>query len=163
VVEPDRALVTVLFTDIVGSTERAAALGDRRWRDLLADHDTAVRAQVERFGGREVKQLGDGFLIRFDGPARAVRCAAAIVEAVRPLGLEVRTGVHTGECEIRGSDLAGVAVHIGARVSASAGASEVLVSGTVRDLVAGSGLAFDDRGERELRGVDGPWRLFALA
>jgi class 3 adenylate cyclase len=160
--EPDRMLATVLFTDIVGSTERASELGDRRWRDLLADHDAAVRTVVERFGGSEVKQLGDGFLLRFDGPARAVRAARAIVEAVRPLGLEVRTGVHTGECEIREGDLAGVAVHIGARVSAAAGASEVLVSGTVRDLVAGSGLAFDDRGERELKGVDGTWRLFAL-
>jgi class 3 adenylate cyclase len=160
--EPDRMLATVLFTDIVGSTERASELGDRRWRDLLADHDAAVRTVVDRFGGHEVKQLGDGFLLRFDGPARAVRAARAIVEAVRPLGLEVRTGVHTGECEIRDGDLAGVAVHIGARVSATAGASEVLVSGTVRDLVAGSGLAFDDRGERELKGVDGTWRLFAL-
>jgi class 3 adenylate cyclase len=156
-------LATVLFTDIVGSTERATQLGDRRWRELLADHDAVVRGQVERFGGQEVKHLGDGFMLRFDGPARAVRCARAIVDAVRPLGLEVRAGVHTGECEIRDADLAGLAVHIGARVSASAGASEVLVSGTVRDLVVGSGLEFEDRGERELKGVDGSWRIFAVA
>jgi class 3 adenylate cyclase len=163
IAEPDRMLATVLFTDIVGSTERAAELGDRRWRDLLADHDGVVRREVERFGGQEVKHLGDGFMLRFDGPARAVRCASAVVDAVRPLGLEVRAGIHTGECEIRERDLAGLAVHIGARVGACAGPSEVLVSGTVRDLVVGSGLQFEERGERELKGVDGSWRLFALA
>jgi class 3 adenylate cyclase len=160
--EPDRALATVLFTDIVGSTERAAALGDRRWGELLADHDAAVRRELDRFGGREIKHLGDGVFATFDGPARAVRGAAAMIDAIRPLGLEIRAGVHTGECEVRGDDLAGMAVHIGARVAARAAASEVLVSGTVRDLVVGSGLVFEDRGAHALKGVDGEWRLFAL-
>jgi class 3 adenylate cyclase len=160
--EPDRVLATVLFTDIVGSTERAGALGDRRWRDLLAAHDAIVRRELARHRGREVKHLGDGVLAAFDGPARAIRCAEAIVEAVRPLGIEVRAGVHTGECEARGDDLAGMAVHIGARVAALAGPSEVLVSGTVRDLVVGSGLGLADRGEHRLKGVPDAWRLFAL-
>jgi class 3 adenylate cyclase len=156
----DRALATVLFTDIVGSTSLAAEVGDTRWRALLADHDEVVRRELSRAGGREVKHLGDGFMAAFDGPARAIRCAQAISEGVR--GLEIRVGIHTGECEVRGDDLAGMAVHIGARVAASAGPSEVLVSGTVRDLVVGSGLQLDDRGVHELRGVEGEWRLFAL-
>jgi class 3 adenylate cyclase len=159
--ETDRVLATVLFSDIVGSTQRAAELGDARWRELLSDHDVAVRRELARFGGREVKHLGDGFFAAFDGPARAIRCAEAITAAVRP-GVEVRAGVHTGECEVRGDDLAGMAVHIGARVAALAGPSEVLVSGTVRDLVVGSGLPLEDRGTHELKGVDGEWRLFAL-
>jgi pimeloyl-ACP methyl ester carboxylesterase len=160
--EPDRALATLLFTDIVGSTERAAQLGDRRWHDVLTEHDRIVRRQLERHRGREVKHLGDGFFLTFPGPAQAIRCAADVVEAVRPLGVEVRAGVHTGECELRGADLAGMAVHIGARVGAQAGPSEVLVSRTVRDLVVGSGLGFEDRGEHALKGVEGAWRLYAL-
>jgi class 3 adenylate cyclase len=160
--EADRVLATVLFTDIVGSTERAAALGDRRWRELLVDHDAAVRRQLARFGGREVKQLGDGFFAAFDGPARAVRCAAEVVDAVRPLAIEVRAGVHTGECELRGDDLSGMAVHIGARISACASPSQVLVSRTVRDLVVGSGLEFANGGTRTLKGIDGEWPVYAL-
>jgi class 3 adenylate cyclase len=160
--ETDRALATVLFTDIVGSTERAASLGDAGWRALLAEHDAAVRRELGRFGGREVKHLGDGFFAAFDGPARAIRRATSITEAIRPLGIEVRAGIHTGECEIRGDDLAGMAVHIGARVAGLARPSEVLVSGTVRDLVVGSGLPLEDRGVHELKGVDDEWRLFAL-
>jgi class 3 adenylate cyclase len=138
--EPDRVLATVMFTDIVGSTERATALGDRRWLDVLARHNDAVRYELDRFRGRAIKQTGDGFLATFDGPARAVRCASAIVEAVRPLGIEVRAGLHTGECELLGDDVGGIAVHIGARVAALAGPGEVLASSTVKDLVAGSGL-----------------------
>jgi class 3 adenylate cyclase len=157
--EPERVLATVLFTDIVESTARAAAAGDRDWRRTLERHDELVRRQLARFRGREIKHTGDGFLAAFDGPARAVACGAAIAEGVRPLGLEVRAGVHTGECEIRGQDLAGMAVHIGARV----GSGEALVSGTVKDLVIGSGLRFADRGARELKGVPGEWRLYALA
>ena len=160
--EPERVLATVLFTDIVGSTERAAAAGDHGWRTLLERHDELVRGQLTRFRGREIKQTGDGFLAAFDGPARAVGCAASIRERLRELGLEIRAGVHTGECEVRGGDLAGIAVHIGARVGACATPGEVLVSGTVRDLVVGSGLQFEDRGTRELKGVPGQWRLFAL-
>ena len=137
--EPDRVLATVLFTDIVNSTERAAELGDRRWLDMLGRHDAAVRQELDRFRGREVKTTGDGFLATFDGPARAVRCASAIVQAVRPLGLDIRAGLHTGECELVGDDVGGIAVHIGQRVSALAGPGEVLASSTVRDLVAGSG------------------------
>jgi class 3 adenylate cyclase len=161
--EPERMLATILFTDIVGSTERAASSGDREWRRLLERHDELVRRELGRYRGREVKQTGDGFLAAFDGPARAVQCAAAISEQVRRLGIEVRAGVHTGECEVRDGDLAGMAVHIGARVGACAAASEVLVSGTVKDLVVGSDLRFEDRGARELRGVPGEWRLYALA
>jgi class 3 adenylate cyclase len=161
--EPDRVLATVLFTDIVGSTERATELGDRRWRELLVAHHAAVRRQLERFRGRELDTAGDGFLATFDGPARAIRCARASIEAVRGLGLEIRAGVHTGECEIAGDKLAGVAVHIGARVAGRANAGEILVSGTVHDLVAGSGLEFEDRGEAELKGVPGEWRLFAVS
>jgi class 3 adenylate cyclase/alpha-beta hydrolase superfamily lysophospholipase len=160
--EPDRVLATVLFTDIVGSTQRAAALGDRRWRELLDAHHAAVRRELARFRGREVKTTGDGFLAAFDGPARAVRCAAAIRDAVRQLGIEIRAGLHTGEVELLGDDVGGIAVHIGARVAAEAGPGEVLVSSTVKDLVAGSGLEFDDRGARALKGVPGEWRLFAV-
>ena len=161
--EPDRVLATVLFTDIVGSTERASELGDRRWRELLDAHNSAVRRQLERFRGREIDTAGDGFLASFDGPARAIRCGGAAIAAVRELGLEIRAGVHTGECEVAGDGLAGIAVHIGARVAAQAGAGEVLVSSTVRDLVAGSGLNFEDRGSAELKGVPGEWRLYALS
>lgn len=159
----DRVLATVLFTDIVDSTKRAADIGDAAWRRLLDAHDTVVRSQLSRFRGREVKTVGDGFLATFDGPARALRCAVAIRDAVRALGLEVRAGVHTGECEIRGDDVGGIAVHIGARVSAHASAGEVLVSSTVRDLVVGSGLNFEERGARELKGVPGTWNLYAVA
>jgi class 3 adenylate cyclase len=161
--EPDRVLATVVFTDIVGSTEEAARLGDRRWLDLLAAHHALVRRELARFRGREIDTAGDGFLAAFDGPARAVRCAGAIRDAVRALGLEVRAGVHTGECEIGREGLGGIAVHIGARVAALAGPGEVLVSSTVKDLVAGSGLGFVDRGAHALRGVPGEWRLYAVA
>jgi class 3 adenylate cyclase len=157
----DRVLATVLFTDIVGSTETAAALGDRRWRDLLDRHHAAIRDNLARFRGREVKTTGDGFLATFDGPARAVRCACAIAQEIRPLGIEVRAGLHTGECEMIGDDVGGIAVHIGARVVSLAGPSEVLVSSTVKDLVAGSGLRFADRGAQSLKGIPGEWRIFA--
>jgi pimeloyl-ACP methyl ester carboxylesterase len=160
--EPDRILATVLFTDIVGSTERAASLGDRRWRELVGEHDSLVRRQLERFQGREVDTAGDGFLATFDGPARAIRCADSVRTAVRGLGLEIRAGLHTGECEIAGDSVRGIAVHTGARVAALAGGGEVLVSSTVKDLVAGSGIEFDDRGTRELKGVPGEWRLYAV-
>jgi len=153
----------VLFTDIVGATERAAALGDRRWRDLLDTHHGVVREQLARFLGREIDTAGDGFLAAFDGPARAVRCARAVLQEVRRLGLEIRAGVHTGECEVMGDKLSGIAVHIGARVAGLAGAGEVLVSGTVKDLVAGSGIAFEDRGVQVLKGVPGEWRIYAVA
>ena len=159
----DRVLATVLFTDIVGSTEHAARIGDHRWKELLATHDALVRADVERFRGRMVKSTGDGVLATFDGPGRAIRCACAIRDSVRSLGIDLRAGLHTGEIELRGDDVAGMAVHIGSRVSALAGAGEVLVSSTVKDLVAGSGIGFEDRGERELKGVPGSWRLYAVA
>jgi pimeloyl-ACP methyl ester carboxylesterase len=159
--EPDRVLATVLFTDIVGSTERAAELGDRRWRELLEAHHAAVRGELERFRGREVDTAGDGFLATFDGPARAIRCAAAIRGAVERLGLSIRAGLHTGECELHGNNVSGLAVHMGARVAALARPSEVLVSSTVKDLVAGSGIEFDDRGVHELKGIPGDWRLYA--
>ena len=159
--EPDRVLATVLFTDIVGSTERAAELGDRRWRELLGTHDSAVRRELERFRGREVDTAGDGFFATFDGPARAVRCAISIGDAVRPLGVEVRAGIHTGECEVDGPKVRGIAVHTGARVASLAGPGEVLISKTVKDLVAGSGLEFEDRGVHELKGVPGEWQLYA--
>jgi class 3 adenylate cyclase len=161
--EPDRVLATVLFTDIVGSTQRAAELGDKRWRELLERHEAVVRRELERHRGREVKTTGDGFLATFDGPARAIRCARAIAEVVRPLGIEIRAGLHTGELEVMNGDVGGIAVHTGARVSANAGAGEVLVSQTVRDLVAGSGIEFEDRGTHDLKGVPGEWRLFAVA
>ena len=158
----DRVLATVLFTDLVGSTERAAELGDRRWRDLLEQHHAAVRRELARFDGREADTAGDGFFATFDGPARAIRCARAVVDALRPLGLEVRAGLHTGEVEVLGGKVAGIAVNIGARVAGQAGTGEVLVSGTVRDLVAGSGLEFEDRGTADLKGIPGEWRLFAV-
>jgi class 3 adenylate cyclase len=158
----DRVLATVLFTDIVGSTEKAAALGDRRWRDLLDSHHGTIRRNLVRFRGHEVKTTGDGILATFDGPARGVRCACAITDEIRPLGIDVRAGLHTGECEMIGEDVGGIAVHIGARVAALAGAGEVLVSGTVKDLVAGSGLCFGDRGSQSLKGVPGEWRIFAV-
>jgi class 3 adenylate cyclase len=161
--EPDRVLATVMFTDIVDSTKRAAELGDRRWRDLSDAHNRAVRRLLERYRGREVKTLGDGFLATFDGPGRAIRCASDLRDAVKSVGLEVRSGLHTGEVELTGDDITGIAVNIGARVGAQAGAGEVLVSQTVKDLVAGSGLDFDDRGEHDLKGVPGPWRLWSLA
>ena len=160
--EPDRVLATVLFTDVVASTERAAALGDRRWADLLVRHHTVVRKQLDRFRGREIDTAGDGFLATFDGPARAIRCAYAITEAVRSLGIEIRAGLHTGECEVRNGAIAGVAVHIGARVAGMAGPGEVLVSSTVKDLVVGSDLAFTDRGTHSLKGAPGEWRLYAV-
>lgn len=159
----DRMLATVLFTDIVDSTRRAAELGDARWRALLDAHDAVIRAQLGRFRGREVKTVGDGFLATFDGPQRAIRCAIGIREAVRPLGIDVRAGLHTSECEVRGEDVGGIAVHIGARVSALAGAGDVLVSQTVKDLTIGSGLVFEDRGSHGLKGVPGEWKLFAVA
>ena len=161
-VPDDRLLATVLFTDMVDSTRRAAEMGDRDWHALLDAHDIVVRAQLSRFRGREVNTSGDGFLATFDGPHRAIRCAMAIRDAVQALGIEVRAGLHTGECEIRGDDIGGIAVHIGARVSALAEPNEVLVSSTLRDLVIGSGLVFDDRGTHELKGVPGDWHLFAV-
>jgi class 3 adenylate cyclase len=161
--EPDRMLATVLFTDICSSTERAAQLGDARWRDLLERHDSLFRRALERHRGREIKRTGDGFLATFDGPARAIRCAGSIAEGVRQLGIEIRSGLHTGECEVMNGDVGGLAVHIGARVMGAAGPGEVLVSSTVKDLVVGSGIEFEDRGARELKGVPGDWRLFAVA
>jgi class 3 adenylate cyclase len=160
--QTDRVLATVLFTDIVGSTQRASELGDKRWRVFLDAHDGAVRRQLDRFRGKEVNTVGDGFLATFDGPGRAIECGCAIRDAVRALGIEVRVGLHTGEIEVRGDDVAGVAVHIGARVAALAEAGEVLVSGSVPPLVVGSGIEFADRGEHELKGVPGVWRLFAV-
>jgi class 3 adenylate cyclase len=157
----ERVLATVLFTDIVGSTERAAEIGDQRWRELLDRHDAVVAAELERFRGRVIKTLGDGLLATFDGPARAIRCARAIVDALTGLGLELRAGIHTGECERRGDDLGGIAVHIGARIAACAQPGEVLVSGTVKDLVFGSGIEFEAKGSRPLKGVPGEWPLFA--
>ena len=161
--EPDRVLATVLFTDIVGSSERAAALGDRGWRELLEQHHELVRRQLLRFRGAEVDTAGDGFFASFDGPARAIRCACAIMESIRELGLEVRAGLHTGECELVDGKVAGIAVHTGARVASQARPGEVLVSSTVKDLVAGSGIEFEDRGAAELKGIPGEWRLFAVA
>ena len=162
-VADDRVLATVLFTDIVDSTRRAAEMGDRDWRALLDAHDVIVRAQLNRFRGREVNTSGDGFLAMFDGPQRAIRCAMAIRDAVQALGIEVRAGLHTGECEVRGDDIGGIGVHIGARVSALAPPNDVLVSSTLRDLVIGSGLKFEERGTHQLKGVPGEWHLFAVA
>ncbi len=161
--EDDRVLATVLFTDIVGSTEKATSLGDEAWRDLLVRHHTLVRRQIAHFRGREIATAGDGFLALFDGPARGVRCGLAIRDAVRPLGLEVRAGLHTGECVRMGDDVGGIAVHIAARVASEATAGEVLTSSTVKDLVVGSGLVFLERGSHVLKGVEGEWRLFAAA
>ena len=162
-VADDRVLATVLFTDIVDSTRRASDMGDRDWRALLDAHDAVIRSQLARFRGREVNTSGDGFLAMFDGPQRAIRCAMAIRDAVHALGIQVRAGLHTGECEVRGDDIGGIAVHIGARVSALAGPNDVLVSSTLRDLVIGSGIEFEDRGAHELKGVPGEWRVFAVA
>ena len=162
-VADDRVLATVLFTDIVDSTRRAAEIGDRHWHALLDAHDAVVRSQLARFRGREVNTSGDGFLAMFDGPQRAIRCAMSIRDAVQALDIELRAGLHTGECEVRGDAIGGIAVHIGARVSALAGPNDVLVSSTLRDLVIGSGLEFEERGAHELKGVPGEWRLFAVA
>lgn len=162
IAEPDRILATVLFTDIVGATEKAVALGDRRWHDLLDNHNAVVRRMLVQFRGREINTAGDGFFATFDGPARAIRCACAIADAVRDLGLEIRCGLHTGECEIMGNEIGGIAVHIGARVAALASPGEVLVSSTVKDLVAGSGLRFSDRGTKCLKGVPGEWHIFRV-
>jgi class 3 adenylate cyclase/pimeloyl-ACP methyl ester carboxylesterase len=162
-VADDRVLATVLFTDIVDSTRRAAEIGDRDWHALLDAHDAVVRSQLSRFRGREVNTSGDGFLAMFDGPQRAIRCAMAIRDAVQALGIQVRAGLHTGECEVRGDDIGGIGVHIGARVSALAAPNDVLVSSTLRDLVIGSGLEFEDRGTQQLKGVPGEWRVFAVA
>jgi class 3 adenylate cyclase len=162
-VADDRVLATVLFTDIVNSTHRAAEMGDRDWRALLDAHDAIVRSQLARFRGREVNTSGDGFLAMFDGPQRAIRCAMAIRDAVQALGIQVRAGLHTGECEVRGDDIGGIGVHIGARVSALAGPNDVLVSSTLRDLVIGSGLEFEERGAHQLKGVPGEWNIFAVA
>ena len=159
----DRVLATVIFTDIVDSTRRVVEIGDRDWHALLDAHDAVVRSQLTRFRGREVSTSGDGFLATFDGPQRAIRCAMALRDAVQALGIEIRAGLRTGECEVRGVDIGGIAVHIGARVSALAGPNDVLVSSTLRDLVIGSGLEFEDRGAHELKGVPGEWRLFAVA
>jgi class 3 adenylate cyclase len=159
-VEVDRILTTLLFTDIVGSTEQAAALGDQAWRSLLDAHDRTVPDQLRRFRGKEINTTGDGFLASFDGPARGIRCALAMAEATRVLGLDLHLGLHTGECEVRGDDLGGLAVHIAARVGSLAAPGEVLVSGTVKDLVVGSRLDFVDRGEHQLKGVPGSWKLY---
>ena len=158
---PDRSLATIMFTDIVSSTERAAELGDARWRALVERHDEVMSSEIERWGGRPVKTLGDGFLAVFDGPAKAVRCARAMAESVRPLGIEIRAGVHTGECERVGDDVAGIAVNVAARISALAGSGEVLVSSTVRELVLGSGLEFVEHGVHQLKGVPDEWHVFA--
>jgi class 3 adenylate cyclase len=160
--EPDRVLATVLFTDIVSSSEKATSLGDRGWSELLQRHHELVRRQLARFRGREVDTAGDGFFASFDGPARAIRCACAIVETMPELGIDVRAGLHTGECELVDSKVAGIAVHTGARVASHAKSGEVLVSSTVKDLVAGSGLSFEDRGAYELKGIPGEWRLYAV-
>ena len=160
--EPDRVLATVMFVDIARSTERAAELGDARWRELLSNYYAVLRRELSAFRGHEVNTAGDGLLATFDGPARAIRCAPSVREKMRPLGLQVRTGLHTGECELIGGDIGGIAVHIAARVEAAAGPDEVMVSSTVKDLVAGSGLQFVDRGAHTLKGVPGEWRLFAV-
>jgi pimeloyl-ACP methyl ester carboxylesterase/class 3 adenylate cyclase len=162
VVEPDRVLATVLFTDIVGSTAKLAELGDRRWRELIRQHHALVRRHLARFSGREIDTAGDGFFASFDGPARAIRCAYAITQTVRELGLDVRAGLHTGECELVEGKVGGIAVHIGARVAAEAAPGEVLVSSTVKDLVAGSGIQFRERGAAELKGIPGEWRLYSV-
>jgi class 3 adenylate cyclase/pimeloyl-ACP methyl ester carboxylesterase len=159
---PDRMLATILFTDIVGSTEHAVRRGDARWRQMLDEHDTMTRAVVQRFNGREVKNVGDGFLATFDGPARAIKAASEIRRSIKEIGIDVRAGLHTGECERRGDDVGGVAVHIGARVASLAAPGEILVSGTVKDLVIGSGIEFEDRGSHTLKGIPGEWKLYAV-
>ncbi len=161
--EPDRVLATVMFTDIVDSTKTAGSMGDKKWRELLQRHDTTVRKELARYRGKEVNKAGDGFLATFDRPAAAIQCACSIAGSVNSLGLSVRAGVHTGECEVHGDDISGIAVHIGARVAAEAGPDEVLVSRTVKDLVAGSGLSFADRGSHALKGIEGDWQLFAAS
>ena len=161
--DTERVLTTIVFTDIVGSTQRAAELGDLRWHDLLDNHDRIVRHELARFRGREVNTAGDGFVATFTSPSVALDCAKAIVDAVRPLGIEIRAGIHAGEAEVRGADIAGMAVHIAARVAALAGPSEVLVSSTVREIVTGSRRVFTERGEHDLKGVPGRWRVYALA
>lgn len=160
---PDRVLTTVMFTDIVDSTQQAVLLGDAEWRSRLEHHNQVVRRQLEHFGGSELKQTGDGFLSTFDSPARAIRCGVAICQAMQDLGLEVRAGIHSGEVEVLGDDLGGIGVHIGARIGAAAMRSEVLVSRSVKDAVTGSDIAFQDRGTHELRGVPGQWQLYAAA
>jgi class 3 adenylate cyclase len=161
--EPDRVLATVLFTDIVGSTERAASLGDKAWRDLLDQHHALVRRELAHFRGKEIDTAGDGFFATFDGPGRAVRCAVAIRDRLRESGLDVRAGVHTGECERMGDKIGGLAVHIGSRIAGLAGAGEVLASSTIKDLVAGSGIVFEERGAHHLKGIPGEWRVFRVA
>jgi class 3 adenylate cyclase len=160
--EPDRILATVMFSDIVASTERAAEIGDRNWRDVLDRHDELVRKLLAEHGGREIKTTGDGFLALFDAPTRAIRCSLAIRDELRALEIEVRIGMHSGEVELRGNDVGGIAVNIGARVASAGSPGEVLVSSTVRELVSGSGIGFDDRGDRELKGVPDRWHLFAV-
>jgi class 3 adenylate cyclase len=161
--EPNRVLVTLLFTDLVGATARAADLGDSAWRDLLTRHHEVIRREITRYRGREVDTAGDGLFATFDGPARAIRCADAIRSGLRDLQLDVRVGVHTGECELVGEKPAGIAVHTGARIAAAAAAGEILVSSTVRDLVAGSGISFEDRGMHALKGVPEEWRLYTVS
>ena len=163
VTDVDRVLTTVLFTDIVGSTQQLASVGDKRWSAMLDAHDRAVRDLLRRHRGREINTTGDGFAACFDGPGRGIACATSIIQAARELGIEVRAGLHTGECEIRGDDLAGLAVHVAARIGSLAGPGEVLVSNTVKDLVTGSGIEFVDTGERELKGIPTSWRLYAVA
>ncbi|MDP9342288.1 MAG: adenylate/guanylate cyclase domain-containing protein [Actinomycetota bacterium] len=163
VAEPARIVATVMFTDIVGSTERARAVGDRAWADLLQVHDARVREELRRFGGREVDTAGDGFLAWFESPTAAIRCARAVLASVREIGVEIRIGLHTGECEVVGDKVRGIAVHVGARVASTAGAGEILASQTVRDLVAGSGIDFEERGTHHLKGVPGDWQLYAIA
>jgi class 3 adenylate cyclase len=158
----DRVLTTILFSDIVSSTSQLADVGDEAWRHVLDGHDRVVREQIRLYRGRFINSTGDGVVVSFEGPARGIRCAQAMTETLATLGLEVRIGLHCGECEVRGDDLAGLAVHIAARVAAMAGPGEILVSGTVKDLVVGSGIEFEDHGEHELKGVPGPWKVFAV-
>jgi class 3 adenylate cyclase len=160
--EPTRVVATVMFTDVVGSTERARALGDRAWADLLEVHNARIRAELRRFGGREIDDAGDGFLTSFDSPASAITCARAVLMSMREIGVDLRIGLHTGECDVVGHKLGGIAVHIGARVASKAGGGEILVSQTVKDLVAGSEIAFQDRGSHELKGIPGDWRLYSV-
>ena len=160
--EPTRVIATVMFTDVVGSTERARALGDRAWADLLEVHNSRIRAELRRFGGREIDTAGDGFLASFDSTTSAIKCSRAVLGSVREIGVDLRIGLHTGECDVVGDKLWGIAVHIGARVASEAGAGEALVSQTVKDLVSGSGIEFQDQGLHELKGVPGEWRLYAV-